>query len=72
MPESQDQVVTLPRDNREQQIAELKSKHQELDNRLLVLDGQISLTTEEQVERKRIQKLKLYCKDQIALLQTKG
>ncbi|MDY0059542.1 MAG: DUF465 domain-containing protein [Myxococcota bacterium] len=53
----------------EQRISELRERHQALDLRLQQLDGQISLTPEEQVERKQVQKLKLLCKDQIAILQ---
>lgn len=53
----------------EEKISELRERHRSLDKRLQELDSQISLTSDEQLERKRIQKMKLLCKDQIALLQ---
>jgi len=56
----------------QEKILELRERHRTLDKRLKELDTQISLTSEEQLERKRIQKMKLLCKDQIALLMLQG
>lgn len=49
-------------------VSRLREKHRTLDARLQQLDAHIALTSDEQVERRRLQKLKLLCKDQIALL----
>jgi hypothetical protein len=46
-------------------LERLKSEHQALEKRLSELNSHIYLTPEEQVEKKRIQKLKLAKKDQI-------
>ncbi len=53
-------------------IRRLRDKHRTFDARLQQLDAHIALTSEEQLERKRLQKLKLLCKDQIALLRRAG
>ena len=49
-------------------IENLKHEHAELDRQLVEFDSRAYLTPEEQLERKRIQKLKLLKKDQIELL----
>ncbi len=63
---------TLETKSSEEQIEELRTLHHELDLRLQQIDSHISLTTEEQIERKEIQKKKLFYKDQIALLLGEG
>ncbi len=52
----------------DRQIAELRRLHQRLESRLQELDSHVALTSDEQVERKRIQKMKLYYKDRILIL----
>ncbi len=47
-------------------LEQLKSEHARLKERLTELEGHVSLTTEEQVERVRLKKLKLATKDRIA------
>jgi hypothetical protein len=51
-----------------QQLVELKEQHARLEARLSELESHLSLTSDEQVERARIKKLKLAAKDQIAAL----
>ena len=53
-------------------IASLKREHAELDRKLEALNVRAYLTPQEQVERKRIQKLKLLKKDKIEMLQRRG
>ncbi len=53
-------------------IASLRREHAELDRKLEALNGRPYLTPQEQVERKRIQKLKLLKKDKIEMLQRRG
>jgi hypothetical protein len=50
------------------QLAELTAEHEALEARLRELDRFVYLTPDEQLERKRIQKLKLQKKDQIQAL----
>jgi len=52
----------------ETRIARLKDEHQRLEARLVELDGFVYLTADEQFERKRIQKLKLFKKDMLGQL----
>ena len=47
------------------EIARLIREHRELESRLADLDAEVYLTPDEQLERKRIQKLKLKKKDRI-------
>ena len=54
--------------NLDETIQRLRQEHSELENQLSVLERRLYLTPDEQVERKRIQKLKLLKKDEIALL----
>jgi hypothetical protein len=49
-------------------ITQLRAEHLELEKRLAELNSHISLTPEELVEKKRIQKLKLAKKDAIQAL----
>ena len=51
------------------EITRLQSVHRELKARLSDLNGRLYLSPDEQVERKRLQKLKLATKDEIARLQ---
>lgn len=52
-------------------IAELRREHAALEEQLTALDNKLYLTPNEQVERKRVQKLKLAKKDQIHMLLNK-
>lgn len=54
-------VSTSPND----QIRELKREHRQLEERLEELNGYVYLTQDEQVERRRIQKMKLRKKDKL-------
>jgi uncharacterized protein YdcH (DUF465 family) len=53
------------------QLAQLKAEHNELEKRLAEINSHLSLTAEEQLEKKQIQKLKLQKKDQIAALESR-
>ena len=46
-------------------LSALEAEHRELEARLAALDRHVYLTPDEQLERKRIQKLKLQKKDEI-------
>lgn len=63
--------MELTTQNPEPQItlAQLKAEHLALEKRLAELNSHLSLTPEEQVEKKEIQKMKLQKKDQIAALE---
>lgn len=50
-------------------LERLKSEHAQLKARLTELEGHVSLTTDEQVERVRLKKLKLATKDRIAAME---
>ena len=52
----------------EAEVSRLQAVHRELKARLSDLNGRLYLSPDEQVERKRLQKLKLATKDQIARL----
>ncbi len=52
--------------DRESLLDRLRAEHAALEARLAELERHISLTTEEQVERARIKKLKLATKDRMA------
>jgi hypothetical protein len=52
----------------EGRISELRSRHGEIEQRLLELDRHLSLTSDEQVERARLKKEKLWSKDRIVAL----
>jgi hypothetical protein len=54
------------------QIEELRAQHRSLEMRLAELDAHLSLTSEEQLERARLKKLKLQAKDRILSLQRTG
>lgn len=53
-------------------VDRLRTEHLDLERKLDELNSHIYLTPEEQVERKRIQKLKLLKKDQIQMLVSRG
>jgi len=57
-----------PQEDLADKLERLRGEHRELEDRLQALDSNVYLTPEEQFERKRIQKLKLQKKDQIAHL----
>lgn len=57
-------IASLVSDDEE--LRHLWREHQALERRLGELDGLAHLTPEEQMERKRVQKLKLAGKDRIA------
>ncbi len=46
----------------------LERRHEELERRLATLDRHLSLTTDEQVERVRLKKEKLWVKDRLVRL----
>lgn len=48
-----------------EELAQLWQKHQELEKRLDELSNQVYLTSEEQVERKQLQKVKLSGRDRM-------
>jgi len=48
------------------EFRQLVTEHQEYEEKLAELDRLRYLTSEEEIERKRIQKLKLLCKDRMA------
>lgn len=49
-----------------EEYRKLDEEHRDLENILLEIDRKVYLTTEEEVERKRVQKLKLLKKDRMA------
>lgn len=51
-----------------QDVEGLRRRHQELERRLSVLDRHLSLTSDEQLERVRLKKEKLWLKDRILVL----
>ena len=53
-------------------VDQLRAEHLDLERKLEELNSHIYLTPEEQIERKRIQKLKLLKKDQIHMLVSRG
>lgn len=57
-----------PQESLAEMLERLRGEHRELEDRLQELDRNLYLTPNEQFERKRIQKLKLQKKDQIASL----
>jgi hypothetical protein len=50
-------------------LAQLRAEHLQLDKRLKKLNTHLSLTPDEQLEKKEIQKLKLLKKDQMNALE---
>lgn len=62
----QEIVDKLKKENEE--FKKLSEEHRNLDGLLTEIDNKRYLTTEEEVERKRIQKLKLLRKDRMAEL----
>lgn len=50
------------------EIGRLKQRHTEIEKRLSELDRHLSLTSDEQIERARLKKEKLWSKDRITLL----
>jgi hypothetical protein len=50
------------------EVETLRQRHAELESRLSVLDKHLSLTPDEQVERARIKKEKLWVKDRMLAL----
>lgn len=57
--------------NVEDRIEALSTEHRQLDAQIKALDSQVWLSPEEQLQRKRFQKLKLATKDQIHQLRRK-
>ncbi|MEQ8279013.1 MAG: hypothetical protein RKU31_35370 [Deltaproteobacteria bacterium] len=54
-----------------QEIERLKREHRELKARLSELNSRLHLSIDEEIERKKIQKLKLLKKDQLLMLEAK-
>jgi len=59
-------VEALKREN--QEFKKLSEEHRNLDHLIVEIDKRVYLTTEEEIERKKIQKLKLAKKDRMAVL----
>lgn len=54
--------------NQNDEFRKLHNEHRELDSLLMEMDKKNYLTTEEEIEKKRLKKEKLYKKDRIAEL----
>jgi uncharacterized protein YdcH (DUF465 family) len=52
----------------ETEILRLKTRHTEIEKRLSELEHHLSLTSDEQLERARLKKEKLWSKDRMAVL----
>ena len=50
------------------EMIRLRERHGEIERRLAELDRHISLTSEEQIERSRLKKEKLFTKDRLTVL----
>lgn len=61
-----------PLDNAKQRLLQLREQHALLEERIEGFNERIWLTDRERLERKRLQKLKLSIKDQIAALEGNG
>jgi uncharacterized protein YdcH (DUF465 family) len=68
---TKDRHESTPQEDSAEALVRLRAEHKDLETRLEELDGNVYLTPDEQFERKRIQKLKLKKKDQIASLMTR-
>ncbi len=55
----------------EREIERIKREHRELKARLSELNSRLHLSIDEEIERKKIQKLKLLKKDQLQTLEAK-
>ena len=66
---TQFEVVAMNVDISSETISVLKAEHAALKRRLADFEGQRFLSASEQVERRRLQKMKLRAKDHIALLE---
>jgi hypothetical protein len=62
----QEIIELLKKENEE--FRKLEEEHKNLKNNLVEIDRKVYLTTEEEVERKKLQKLKLIKKDRMAEL----
>jgi uncharacterized protein YdcH (DUF465 family) len=54
------------------EMVKLKERHGEIERRLAELERHLSLTPEEQIERSRLKKEKLFTKDRLTLLSAKA
>jgi hypothetical protein len=61
-------MQNAPMASAEDEVETLRKRHAELESRLTVLDKHLSLTPDEQVERARIKKEKLWVKDRMMAL----
>jgi hypothetical protein len=50
-------------------LVQLRAEHLQLEKRLKLLNSRLTLTSEERIEKKEIQKLKLLKKDQMNVLE---
>jgi uncharacterized protein YdcH (DUF465 family) len=50
------------------EMARLKARHTEIEKRLTELERHLSLTSDEQIERARLKKEKLWSKDRMTIL----
>ena len=62
----QEIIEALKREN--QEFKKLSEEHRNLDHLIAEIDKRVYLTTEEEIERKKIKKLKLAKKDRMAVL----
>ncbi|HJL40560.1 MAG TPA: hypothetical protein RMG48_04590 [Myxococcales bacterium LLY-WYZ-16_1] len=60
--------VVMRKEKLDHEVQKLQREHQELEQRLARLDRQVFLNPHEELERKRLQKLKLFKKDRMAEL----
>lgn len=60
--------VFMRKEKLDHEVQKLQREHQELERRLARLDRQVFLNPHEELERKRLQKLKLFKKDRMAEL----
>jgi len=57
-----------PAEGAQAEIFRLRKRHAEIEQRLVELDRHLSLTPDEQVERARLKKEKLWSKDRMTIL----
>ena len=55
-----------------EEVGELKARHEELERQLAVLDRHLHLSAEEQLQRTRLKKEKLWVKDRLVRLESQA
>ena len=66
--EEKDQVLIEKHINDDEELKKHIEKHRAFENKLEELNKKVHLTPEEEVEQKRIKKLKLACRDKIEMI----